>query len=90
MAPAGNVFQYSYSPTTLGSLLTLGNARPVKSTAASVPLYISKYLLFELPSAYSENHTPTAGGATVKDTSSSGCPPVPASATKSPASLKKP
>ena len=56
MAPTLNEFQYSYTPTSLGALDTFGNAYNDKSTTSAVGLYISKYLLFEEPSAYSEKN----------------------------------
>ena len=47
-------FQNSYSPGVVGALPTLGSAYSAKETSAPVPLYISRYLLFDEPSAYSE------------------------------------
>ena len=51
-----NVFQYSYSPIVVGALETVGYAYSDKSTTSLVGLYISKYLLFEEPSEYSEKN----------------------------------
>ena len=56
VAPSGNEFQYSYSPIVVGALETFGYAYNDKSTTSLVGLYISKYLLFDEPSAYSEKN----------------------------------
>ncbi len=47
-------FQNSYSPAVVGALEVLANAYSSNETEAPVKFEISKYLLFEEPSAYSE------------------------------------
>ena len=44
-------------PGLEGSFAVLGNAYPERSIDSEVGLYISKYLLLEVPSAYSEKNS---------------------------------
>ena len=60
LSPSGKVFQLSYSPITAGAFVTLGKANVSKYTVLSVALYISKYLLLELPSIYSLKKRPSS------------------------------
>tara|TARA_A100001015_G_scaffold233925_1_gene265239 strand:+ start:414 stop:554 length:141 start_codon:yes stop_codon:yes gene_type:complete len=44
-------------PGLEGAFAVLGNAYPDRSIDSEVGLYISKYLLLEVPSAYSEKNS---------------------------------